>query len=334
MEKKKIVSDKNIFILSVGRRVELVKLFNKAKNKLCLSGKIIGGDMDLNAPAMKFVDKAWKLPKISSKEYVDKIIEISIKEKIDLIVPTIDTELLILAKNRDRIERETNAMINLSDLNFIEISRDKYKTQSFLEKNGFGVPKLITEKMIKKKQFTFPLFIKPLNGSSSVNAFKINSEKELNFFKEYVPNPIIQECVIGDEFTIDIFCDFQNEPITIVPRKRLATRSGEISKGLICKDKEIVSDIKRLLKVFKAKGHITIQCIKTEKEIKYLEINPRFGGGAPMSIVAGADSPENLYRLLLNEKLVYHENYKNELLALRYDESIFILKDGGIFEDV
>lgn len=328
------MENKNVFILSAGRRVELVKLFNRARKKLGILGNIIGGDMELTAPALQFVDKAIQLPRITDKDYINEIIKICRQEKIDLIIPTIDTELLKLAQNKDRIERESGAKINLSDLFFIEICRDKFKTQTFFEKNGFGTPRLITEEMLEKKEYEFPLFIKPLDGSSSINTFKINNEKELIFFKEYVPNPIIQECVVGEEFTVDIFCDFESNPITIVPRKRLATRSGEISKGLIIKDYDIIKDIKKLLKVFRAKGHITIQCIKNKSGIKYLEINPRFGGGAPMSIMAGADSPENLYKILRNEKLTYNEEYENELLVLRYDEAVFISKDGKVIKNV
>ncbi|MGL4652175.1 ATP-grasp domain-containing protein [Cetobacterium sp.] len=326
--------NKNVFILSVGRRVELVKLFDRARKRLGIEGKIIGGDMDLNAPAIQFVDKRVQLPKVLSEEYIDQIIAISKAENVDLIVPTIDTELLVIAKNKERIEKETGAKINISDFEFIDICRDKFKTQKFFEENKFLTPRLITEDIIKNKAYSFPLFIKPLNGSSSINAFKINSERELDFFKEYVPNPIIQKCVIGEEFTVDVFCDFDSNPVTIVPRKRLATRSGEISKGQIVKDHEIIEDVKKLLNIFKAKGHITIQCIKTSNGVKYIEINPRFGGGAPMSIVAGADSPENLYRLLLGEKLSYNENYQENLLSLRYDEAIFISEDGQVIKNV
>lgn len=328
------MQSKNILILSVGRRVELVKLFNRAKKKLGINGNIVGGDMDLNAPAMNFVDKKFILPRISSENYIEEIIKICKSEKINLIIPTIDTELLKLAQNKEKIYEETKAIINLCDLKYIEICRDKYKTQNFLEENGFGVPKLITENVLKNKNYEFPLFIKPLNGSSSINTFKINSQKELEFFKEYVSNPIIQECIVGEEFSVDVFCDFENNPITIVPRKRIATRSGEISKGEILKDREIIEDIKKLLNVFKGKGHITIQCMKTSNGIKYIEINPRFGGGAPMSIVAGADSAENLYRLLLGEKLTYNEKYENEVLSLRYDEAVFVFKDKRVIKNV
>lgn len=126
----------------------------------------------------------------------------------------------------------------------------------------------------------------------------------------------------GKEFTVDTFLDFNSNIITIVPRLRIATRSGEISKGRIVKDREIVAEVKRLLTVLKPIGHITVQCMKTKRGIEFIEINPRFGGGAPMSIKAGADSCENLYKLLMGERLHYNEDYRDNLLFLRFDSSI------------
>ena len=108
------------------------------------------------------------------------------------------------------------------------------------------------------------------------------------------------------------FLDFNSNPITIVPRLRLATRSGEISKGLIVKHRIIIDTIKNMMDKFKFIGHITVQ-LKIDKDIKFIEINPRFGGGAPMSIAAGADSCENLYRLLMGEQLSYNEVYEDDV---------------------
>ena len=128
----------------------------------------------------------------------------------------------------------------------------------------------------------------------------------------------------GKEFTVDVFLDFDGNLITVVPRLRIATRSGEISKGKIVKDREIIEDIKRLVEVLKPIGHITVQLMKTNKGIEYIEINPRFGGGAPMSIQSGADSCENLYRLLRGEKLGYNENYRDNIMFFRFDNSICV----------
>ena len=61
--------------------------------------------------------------------------------------------------------------------------------------------------------------------------------------------------------------------------------------------------------------------------IEYIEINPRFGGGAPMSIMAGADSCKNLYRLLKGEVLTYNEDYRENVTFLRFDSSIMLNED-------
>ena len=330
MEKRKI----NTLILSAGRRVELTKLFKKALEKLNLDGNIITADINNTAPALQFSDKYYLISRIDSENYIDDIINICLKEDINLIIPTIDTELLKLAENKEKIETLTKAKINISSLGVIKICRDKLKTQEFFQKNGFGVPKLISEKDILENNLKFPLFIKPFNGSSSINTFKIKNKEELMFFKNYISQPVIQEFIEGEEYTVDVFLDFESNPITIVPRQRLATRSGEISKGLIIKNRKIIKDIKRLIKVLKPVGHITVQCMDTKNGIKYIEINPRFGGGAPMSISAGADSCVNLYKLILGEKLTYTEEYRENLLCVRYDETLYIDKEKDVIFNV
>ncbi|HFS4842500.1 TPA: ATP-grasp domain-containing protein, partial [Enterococcus faecium] len=97
-------------------------------------------------------------------------------------------------------------------------------------------------------------------------------------------------------------------PVSIVPRKRIATRGGEILKGQIIKDRELIETTKKMLEKLNAIGHITIQCIKNEKGIFYLEINARYGGGAPISIKSGANSPEYIIKMIDSKKnLRYRE---------------------------
>ena len=320
----------NVLILSAGRRVELVRCFKEARNNLGIEGDVVAVDISATAPAIYHADKHHTVPKISADNFVDEIINVCKKENIDLIVPTIDTELKKLSDNKDLIESKTNAKVLVSRAEVIKICRDKYNTQEFFEKNGFGMPRLINKEDIKNKNYKFPLFIKPLNGSSSINTFKINNDRELEFFLDYVPEPIVQEFIEGDEFTIDVFTDFESNPITIVPRQRLATRGGEVAKGIVKKDRDIIEKVREVIDVLRPIGHITVQCMKTKDGIKFIEINPRFGGGAPISIKAGANSPENLYKLLLGEELKYNEDYEENLLALRHDEAVFLNHEGEV----
>lgn len=314
----------NILFSSVGRRVELVKAFREASNELEIKSNLIGVDIDDLAPALRFVDKNYRVSRISSEEFIPQIIDICKREKICMIIPTLDTELLLYAKNKDLIEKESGAKVMVSNENTISIIRNKFKTYEFLKENGFNVPKLITEKEIKNNDYKLPLFIKPLDGSSSINNFKVNNENELKFFKEYVPNPIIQEFVEGQEYCVDIFSDFQGNVITVVPKVRLAYRGGEITKAKVVKDNQLIELGMKIGELLRPCGEINFDCIKKGSEINVIEINGRFAGGSPISFKSGANSPKKIYQLLMGEKLQYNESFKDGFIALRFDDSVFI----------
>ncbi len=313
-----------ILVLSAGRRVELIELFKAARDRLRIRGDIVAADASSLAPALYFADKKEIVPRISDNDaYIAAIIEICKKYAISLIVPTIDTELILLSERKEEIEGATGAKVLVSDSSVIHICRDKRNTQDFLEKNGFLAPHRFTEEELKDKAaLPYPLFIKPIDGSSSIQAYKVNNAEELDSYLELVEKPMVQQCMEGTEFTVDAFLDFEGRLISLVPRRRIAVRSGEIAKGSIVKDREIMDDVTRLMQALKPIGQITVQCMKTERGIEYIEINPRFGGGAPMSIMAGADSCEYLYRLMQGEKLDYSEDYRDGLTFLRFDKSI------------
>ena len=323
----------NILILSAGRRVELVNCFKAARDRLGIDGKIIAADASDLAPALYFADVPEIVPFIRENDaYINAIIDICRRNDVSLIVPTIDTELLLLADRRDEIESSTSAKVLISSYDVIGICRDKINTQKWLEEHGFLVPRMITDEDIDAGNISYPVFIKPLDGSSSINAFRVETKAELDTYRELIGagRYIIQDFMQGTEYTVDAFLDFEGNIITIVPRIRLATRSGEIAKGKIIKDDEITADVTRLLTELKPIGHITIQCMRTDKGIEYIEINPRFGGGAPMSIQAGADSCENLYRLLRGEKLERRTDYRDNITFLRFDASIMLDENGKL----
>lgn len=314
----------NILFLSVGRRVELVKAFRKAMHISKTKGRLIAVDLQDTAPALYFADEFFKIRRVTEDGYIEELIQICKDKNISLIIPTIDTELYLLSENKETVEKETGAKIMVSDKELIRIIRDKFKTHDFLRKYGFDTPRVITDEDINNKNYSFPLFIKPLDGSSSINNFKINNEEELKFFKKYVNKPIIQEFAEGKEYCIDIFTDFKGNPITIVPKLRLASRSGEIMKGKIVKDERIINYIKKLVKVIKPIGEINVDCMVTDEKISIIEINGRFAGGSPMSFEAGANSPLNLIKLLNGEELSYNEDYQEGMMAFRFDDCVYI----------
>jgi len=196
----------NILILSAGRRVELTKCFKAARDRLKIGGKVVAMDCSELAPALYFADARVIAPRISEGDaYIEAIIDTCNKYDISLIVPTIDTELILLAERREEIEKNKKARVLISSEKVIHICRDKTNTQKFLEENGFPVPAMITDQDADEGKISYPVFIKPLDGSSSINAFKVGDKEDLDTFRRIIGEGkyIIQDFMEGTEYTID-----------------------------------------------------------------------------------------------------------------------------------
>ena len=176
----------------------------------------------------------------------------------------------------------------------------------------------------KEYNGSYPCFIKPKDGSSSVNAHKVENKEELEVYANQIKNYIIQPFIEGREFTVDVFCDFEGNPIYITPRERLKVRAGEVLKTQIHMDKVIIEEAKRICEKFKPCGPLTIQLIQNSGDNYYIDINPRFGGGAPLSMKSGARSAEALLKLLCDEKIEYKLTGCNGAIYSRFDQSVCI----------
>lgn len=311
-----------LLFTSVGRRVELMQAFKKAAEELNIDLIIYGADVTDTAPALFFCDKQVIVCKIKDSNYIPSLLEICKKEKIDALVPTIDTDLLVLSQSKKKFE-DIGTKVFISAEDKIRICRDKRDTAKFFQSIGLKSPLPVDD--YKKYNLGFPAFIKPKDGSSSINAYKVNDTSELETYAKEVPDYIIAPFVEGTEYTIDAFCDYEGNPLLITPRIRLAVRSGEVLKTQIAQDDQIIRETKKIVEAFKPCGPITIQLIrqKTTGEDYFIEINPRFGGGAPLSMKAGADSAKALLQVLNGNNTVYVEKAAEDgAVYSRFDQSI------------
>lgn len=317
----------NILFTSIGRRVSLVQHFRKMLSGLGLEGKLIGADMLLSAPTMHVVDKKYRVCRVTGEDYIPHLLDICEKEDIDLLIPLIDTELLILAENKERF-KEVGTTALISDPDVIRITMDKYNTHEFLTENGFDAPEVINlDEALNRDDIEYPLLMKPARGSAGIGATKIERKEDLKFFKDKITNPILEEYLDGYEHTLDILVDFDGKVRCVVPRKRLEVRAGEVSKGMTVKDKGIIMAGKRVVEALKvALGPITVQGFLTgDGSFKLTEINPRFGGGHPLAIAAGADYPRWIIEMMLGrDPEIMLDGWEDGLVMLRYDEAVFV----------
>ena len=319
----------NILITSAGRRGALVKYFKKTIEEMKgVKGKVISIDVNPLSAALYISDKHYIVPRIFAPNYIDTLLDVCKKEDIKLIIPTIDTELLVLSQNKKKFG-ENGVVVALSDPKAVEICSDKLKTYQFFKENNIPTVDTFSYYQVDKmKNINYPLFIKPCSGSASINTYRINNRKELDFFIDYIENPVVQEYAEGQEFTLDVLADLEGRVINVVPRERIEIRAGEINKGKTVKEEKLIEYGKIIVKELGGIGPITIQCFKKGDEIKFIEINTRFGGGYPLSFAAGANYPELLIRMVLGEKVAPRlGEFEENLIMLRWEDAVFIKKD-------
>jgi carbamoyl-phosphate synthase large subunit len=316
-----------ILFTSVGRRVELMQSFRRAAEEKNIDLKIYGADITRDAPALFYCDEKRKVCKIREPQYIPQLLQICREDRIDLLIPTIDTDLLLLSQNKSKFEQlGTKVFISAEDK--IALCRDKRYTADFYISCGVDSPKPVDK--VEDYQGGFPAFIKPKDGSSSINAYRADTKEELLAFSEKVPGYIIQPFIDGREYTVDILCDFEGNPIYVTPRERLAVRSGEVLKTKITQDDKMIEESLHVIKGFCPCGPITLQLIREKNtgNDSFIEINPRFGGGAPLSMMAGADAARATLMLLLGEKIPYQEKAAGDgLIYSRFDQCVCIREE-------
>lgn len=320
-----------ILFTSIGRRVELVQAFRKAADDMQIELTIIGADITKDAPALYFCDGTKIVCRIKDSNYIPQLLDICEKENVDCLIPTIDTDLLLLAENKHRFEA-IGTKVLISDVDKVNLCRDKNYTADYFISLGLKSPLPVNsvekyEEALHGGSVSFPAFIKPKDGSSSINAYRVDNLDDLKLYSEKIEDYIIQPFISGREYTIDIFCDYEGNPVYITPRERLAVRSGEVLKTRISQDDTMISEMLKLVADYKPCGQITVQLIQDEKtgDNYYIEINPRFGGGAPLSIKAGADSAKAVLKMLSGKKLVYqYKAARDGAIYSRFDQSVCV----------
>lgn len=315
----------NIIITSAGQRVALVRGFQETLRRFYPEGKVYTTDMNPRlAPAAYVSDQCFTVPRCTADDYIETLLTLCIENEIGMIVPTIDTELAILAANK-KVFKKQGIFVSVSDYDFIMMCRDKRNTGEFFEKHGIRVPK-----SIDKYHPTFPLFAKPYDGSLSTNLHYIKNAGELTteiledpklLFMEYIDKEVYKE------YTVDMYYGKDNKVKCIVPRERIKIRAGEINKGYTEKEPLTQYLYDRLETIDGCVGCICIQVFLNPetRDVVGIEINPRFGGGYPQTYAAGGNYAEYLIReYFLGEEIMYKDDWKDHLLMLRYDDAVYV----------
>ena len=315
----------NILITSASKRVVLTRYFKDTLNRFFTEAKVFITEMNPEmAPVSYVCDGSFKVPRVTAPEYPAELLRICEENNVGMVIATIDTELLVLADLKGEFKRK-GIHVMVSDKAFITMCRDKRNTGDFFEMHGVRVPK-----EVDKYNPTFPLFAKPYDGSLSTNLHYIKCKEELTHEILEDPKLLFMEYIdkkVYNEYTVDMYFGKDNRVKCIVPRERIEIRAGEINKGRTAKN-EILTFLKDKLGYIE--GCVGCICVQLffhpeTKDMVGIEINPRFGGGYPLTYMCGGNFPELLIReYFLGEEVSYFEDWKDNMLMLRFDDAIYV----------
>ncbi len=314
----------NILITAASRRVPLIQAFGRALRRLGIRGNVITTDMNNLSPGLYFSDRHYIVPLTSDPEYIPKLKSIAFKERIHLLVPTIDDELPLFGSHAATF-LSMGVRVAVSSEKTGLICNDKLETTRFLSSNGIPVARTWLPGEIALDRISYPLFLKPRSGRGSVGAYRIASERELQFFTEYVSDPVIQEFLPGREFTIDVLADFSGRVISAVPRERLVIRSGVIDRGRTWNNPALIDLGVRTAMALDIRGPANIQVKWHNDSATIFEVNPRFSGGIPLTIAAGADFPAWLIEMRCGRRIrPCLGRFTDQLFMACYESAIFL----------
>lgn len=313
----------NVLILSCGTRNKIVQYF---KQELKGIGKVIATDCSLYAPALYEADKHYIVPRIDDEKYLDAVLSICKENSIKVILSLIDPELTILSRNKDLFLREGITPI-ISDLDIVEMCFDKYKMYEFLIRNKFKTVRSYVNKNqfyedLKEGLIEFPVFVKPVKGSASINISKVSSIEEIELLFNREKNLMIQEFMSGKEFGADIYVDLiSNEPVAIFTKEKIKMKAGETDKSLSVKDEKLFDLLVRFVNLVGFKGVIDVDIFEKDGEFYISEVNPRFGGGFPHAYESGVNIPKMIINNIngrVNPNLI--GSYAEGTYMMKYNE--------------
>ncbi len=283
-----------VMLTSVGQRVDIARAFRAA------GATTLGVDADRLAPALYHCDRRVIVPRIADPRYVPTLAALCEEHGVQLVVPLNDLDFPVLAREREQL---SPALVLLPDADVSARMSDKLEAHRFFVANGIPSPRSWAPEDVSGDA-RYPVLVKAREGFGSRNIHRAADPDELAFFLRYTSvSSFVQEECLGEEFSIDVFCDMDGRCLNAIPRTMLLSKGGESIKGISIKDRELIEHGARVAETVGIKGPANIQCFREpDGPLPITDVNTRFGGGFPVPLAAGGRYPELALALARGEK--------------------------------
>jgi len=283
-----------VLFTCAGQRVDIVTAFARA------GATTVATDINPLAPALYHADRFALVGRVDEPGYVAELRELVHEHDVRLVVPLTDLDQVTLARHRDELEP---ALVLLPPVDVVEAMSDKYLAHVAFEARGIHSPATWLRDDLPAT-LEFPVLVKARQGFGSRHIYRAASEEELVFHLERTPVPsIVQAYCRGEEFSVDVLCDFDGRCLNAIPRTMIESKGGESIKGMTVRDPELIDAACRVAEALPIWGPANIQLFREPNgRLEVTDVNPRFGGGFPLPLAAGSRYPELAISLVNGER--------------------------------
>jgi carbamoyl-phosphate synthase large subunit len=230
------------------------------------------------------------LPRGDDPGFVEFVFGLCRRERIDAVVPTVDSELLPLARARERFERAGVKLV-LAPEATLRVCLDKWSL--FQACAGLlRVPEtVLVDEDFDPGSRELPVIAKPRLGSGGRGVRMIEHRSEL----ERLPRDgtlIVQTYLPGPEYSLDVLANGNGQVLAVVPRSRLKVDSGIAVTGRTLHDLRLELIGRQVAELIGLTGVANVQ-VKADRRgaPALLEVNPRFPGSMSLTVASGVDMP-------------------------------------------
>ena len=323
----------NILVLSAGTRNLVLRYFKKTMDK---GDKLFAADCSLYAPAIYEADEFFPVPRLDEEGYLESVLGICKRRKVDAVFSLIDPELSVLALHRQEfLDIGTTPIVSPYEL--VEDCLHKSRMLKRVEEMGYPVVPSFTSRIMFQSarvagRIGFPVFVKPEDGSASLGINLAYSIEELDVLLHRHEQLLIQEYMQAPEIGVDAYVDMiSGKCVSIFAKRKLKMRAGETDKSVSFKDKKLFEMVADIAERAGFRGMIDLDLFERNGEYVFSEINPRFGGGYPHAFSCGVNFPELILNNLLEmDNPVEIGGYEEGVAMMKYSDVVIkrIREDG------
>lgn len=276
--------------------------------------RLIGADMNHDDTILQMVDQYYQVPRGDDPNYAKAILDICVKEHVDVIIPIMSAELITLAENEEMF-RNAGVTLSISNLESLKIANNKLALFEYMKANDIPVPKFWQVNSVEDvdpaiEHIGVPVVFKTNEGSGSRGMRIIDPSKSrfdilfhekptsayvtLQDFKETLqegdmPPMLAMEYLPGHEYTVDMLCD-NGKVLYNMCRRGLNVQTSIILDGVVEEKPEITALCAQVAEKLKLTGNIGFDVKeRADGTPVIMECNPRATAGVSEFTASGVN---------------------------------------------